>query len=657
MPTSEITRLMQQGTHPSVDDQHSVSRDWKGVLVLPGNHRENAAYHVGLIGELMKQRLLPNIQRIYAQGFSAVVAAVLWHNWHALVEIDNDADLLASWITPMQAVLTQPAMHLCAALRAVGVDDTSLFIQDSDDDKVKDSDGTHQRPTLHLCVRVDHDLLTVHCYEHNTFKTPTLHYVLCHLLAIRNYYQHDNDDDAKTNPGHFQNGVQVRASLWAWVLEHLEAKRDACTREAWFVSSAHCLDEMDAFDHVRTQAYHKAPSTLMWCTIPYHLHRGNPPGAARSVHQVLFEAPLEEPSSLSINSGMNPHAMQSLIRWGKGCMARKLLLLPNAFETEPDDASSSPHPGEWTQHQRDVAMRFYSLRRSYSWSAQQQCADVLQADEGDGQCRAMERDIRVTRRPQYHQHEWDLHDTNRENQHNPDHTARELARQLVFFQETTESTPRWPSQIPAVTLSRHDQEWSDTDDTDMESILQDVQHAEMLRNTYYETLAEHIDVNRSHHRSTHSKPPLPPPASGTTPATASASTPCQTFCSWLRGPPTTAQKVPRPVRPPIPRLQLPQTDPTAPPRRIRNNRRRTHKDKRRTRARHSDDTPSESDELAQASFDSFYVNVEQDGGPTSQIATRAISKRSYALEAAGLRTPRKPVSGLVDFVRTQHNMR
>lgn len=712
LPTHEIHSLMIRGTHASLDSKRAANasssppvgsefvQEWDGWLVLPGNHRESAAFHVGLIASLMQRGMLHRVKHVCAQGYSAVVAMALWANWHELCQLRDEADILATWITSMQAVLTQPAMHLQAALRVIGITDTMCF-----------DDQDASRPRLHLCVRVDPDSSAVYCYDASTFQKPTAHFVLLHLLGIQRYYDIGSDttddpispeddqvvtEDTKVQVAcnRFARGVQVRASTWAWLLELMgttntassSVDQDTTQRSksgecVWFVSTAHSSDEQDLFDEARMRVYHS--SQILWVTIPYQIHRGNPAAVARGVHRASFEAPLEIPSSMSISHGMIPEVMVSLIRWGRVCATRKLNLLGVVLDP-------AEYQGPWTTFTRCIAVRLQALPRSNSWSSQQQSRILALLDDGEGDCRAMERDVQVTRQPQYHQAEWDRSETWRENATNPDHTARELSRQLVFFNKTSELTPRWPSQIQTpeseaqtTAVTSHElSKYTDAEDSDMESILQDVEHAEHLRNTYYETITQHIDVNRARTEpSMHVRrlPKASPPPRSEVEATPTV---CQTFCSWLRNSHVKPNTKPvgnmLPVRPPImqrphiPRLKLPNTKSTTrgngskARRGTRGNRRRTHQQRRRSRhdaeAVSSYDTESDAsavteDELADVAFDSFYVNVEQDGGPTTQIAERALSRRANVLESVQVRTPRKPRHGVIDFVQTQQNLR
>jgi len=65
-------------------------------------------------------------------------------------------------------------------------------------------------------------------------------------------------------------------------------------------------------------------------------------------------------------------------------------------------------------------------------------------------------------------------------------------------------------------------------------------------------------------------------------------------------------------------------------------------------------TTEEEDELQQVSFDSFYCNVEQNGGPTTSVAARAVNARHLTLETNGLRTPRRyKENEIVDFIATE----
>lgn len=632
LPTAELQHMLFANTAVIDDDddkKQTTHCDWSGVLVLPSSHREAAAYHVGVVAELMRRNMLHRVNYVYAQGFSVVVAMVMWHKWDELCTTGSDeASILAAWITPMQAILTQPATHLLTALAAIGIDEDTVC--DGDHDK---------RPRLYLCERIDTDASHVACYDRRMFAPSTTHALLSHVLGLRR-------KETDKPPARFKHAVQVRYSLWEWISE-LPFKTADERHTLVLASSAHSSVEFDLYDRLRARMYHECSANLMWCTIPYHVHRGNPVGAGPKLHRSAFEAPLEIAPGFSIHNGMVPEVMKALIRWGEVCLSRKLNLIGPALE------SSST----WSNHTRYLAVRLQTLTRSNSWSAKQDCRVTAFIDDGEGDCRAMERDVQVTE-PQYHQHELDQQEAWRENERNPDHTARELSQQLAFFHKAADLTPRWPSQI-------HSSRDCTDEDTDMEVILEEVKRAEALRNTWaaYQSM------------------PTPRPVASAPAGT--DVTMCQTFCSWLRGMPKPVRPVvavrpsdprPRPTRPPklarpvIPRLNLPVQQQQANTR-GKNNRRRTHVQRRqarnrRTRSRHRqqyDSTSAETseweeDEVEQASFDSAWVAVDQNGGPTHQVAVRAMSRRHLVLEAGGARTPRAPLSGLVDFVQTERNL-
>lgn len=623
------------------NDEKTTMCNWSAVLVLPSSHRESAAYHVGVIAELMRRDALHRIQYVYAQGFSAVVAMVMWHKWDELCEARDDASILATWVTPMQAVLTQSTTQLLTALAAIGIDE----------DAQCDTDCKH-KPRLYLCERIDNDSLYIACYDRHMFTPGTTHALVSHLLGLRRC-------ETDKPPARFKHAVQVRYSLWEWISE-LPFKSASERHTLVVASSAHGSTEFDLYDRLRSRMYHECSANLMWCTIPYHVHRGNPVGAGPKLHRSAFEAPLEIAPGFSIHNGMVPEVMKDLIRWGEVCLSRKLNLLGPALE------SSST----WSSHTRYLAVRLQTLTRSNSWSAKQDCRVTAYIDDGEGDCRAMERDVRVTE-PQYHQQELDQQEAWRENQRNPDHTARELSQQLAFFHQAADLTPRWPSQLPSGNTSRDctdaDEDTDADTDLDMEVILEEVKRAEALRNTWaaYQTMPTPRPLA------------IPELTAPTTDATM-----CQTFCSWLRGPPKSLRPVPvvvtrvsasgtgtgpRPTRPPrlarpvVPRLNLPAQTVTH-----GRTRRRTHKQRRRSKSRARREQEYEStsaetsewdgDELEQAAFDSAWVAVDQNGGPTHQVAVRAMSRRHLVLEASGARTPRAPVSGLVDFVQTERNL-
>jgi hypothetical protein len=356
----------------TLDEQQQCSNDETPSisLVMPGDHHVSASFYVGVVAELMRRGVLRQVQMIYAQGASALLACYIWRHWDTLSTVHNPEEIQSQWVEPMSRLLTKPVQQIEVELELCGLGVTDVWLH-PEDKQIPPVIELFRRSTV-LLPSHDNNNDEKKKYQSTKYGAAMEHYTYhqCSGTSFTDLILRILFDPTCTQVPTASKQCIIQPSMWDRVSRDYNAMWVGTPAHISFLSEAIPESEIALYDEVRRLLSGNSQSleTILPIALPFYTHHSNGEDVASNNTIRTRELTLQQDAGLHDHTGLQHDMFIQSFKWGQTVVSRKLSLLRQLGYR---DLRLHPAPGTgtgFTSKQRRRMLGLTTKLRSHSWA-------------------------------------------------------------------------------------------------------------------------------------------------------------------------------------------------------------------------------------------------------------------------------------------------